>query len=457
MVIPVSIGVGAVVGAMILMLGLRGRCIDDHPVCGHCRFDLIGVYPAATVPARCPECGTDLAKPRAVRVGQRRHRRFVAALGGVLLLVSLTAGLALGWSAVQGPGLNKYKPSWWLETEARVGDVSVAGAALSELNARLMDDKLSASGVRRLALYGLTRQADRDHEWVAGWGDVIEGAHAKNILASDEWQRYLREAGVVSFSVRPQITEGDPCAVEVAVRASRVGNSRGLWLVPVAESARVDGREPQALNKGGGGYMGLHPDGSGTMTFSLPIQADPGRHELVISWRLEIHKDFMQTPGEAQWTMQSTVPVEILPSGTPTVRLVPDESLRAAMTASMSAERLSASPSGGQVSIGGQIHFKGLPTSAAFEVIWRERADDGSPGREWPICTVTGRRSSANSDAIMGLSGQLSGFTANRVDVILRPSIAAAARTIDLREIWDGEVVIPDAPVKWPKSMNAPK
>jgi hypothetical protein len=41
-------------GLILLVLGVRGWRIDDHPVCRRCRFDLVGVYPAI---GACPECG----------------------------------------------------------------------------------------------------------------------------------------------------------------------------------------------------------------------------------------------------------------------------------------------------------------------------------------------------------------------------------------------------------------
>ena len=34
------------IGLVALVFGLRGRKIDDHPICRLCRFDLHGIYPA---------------------------------------------------------------------------------------------------------------------------------------------------------------------------------------------------------------------------------------------------------------------------------------------------------------------------------------------------------------------------------------------------------------------------
>ncbi len=37
----------AVAGVVALVLGLRGRRIDDHPICRKCGFDLVGSLPSA--------------------------------------------------------------------------------------------------------------------------------------------------------------------------------------------------------------------------------------------------------------------------------------------------------------------------------------------------------------------------------------------------------------------------
>ena len=71
-VIPIVALLALAIGLTLALIGWRGRRVDDHPVCRKCRFDLAGVYPANET---CPECGRDLAGRRAVRIGNRRHKR----------------------------------------------------------------------------------------------------------------------------------------------------------------------------------------------------------------------------------------------------------------------------------------------------------------------------------------------------------------------------------------------
>lgn len=76
-------------GIALLALGLRGRRIDDHPVCRRCQFDLIGVFPAIT---RCPECGQDLSF-KTVRTGQRQKRQASVSCGIGCLSLALCSGM----------------------------------------------------------------------------------------------------------------------------------------------------------------------------------------------------------------------------------------------------------------------------------------------------------------------------------------------------------------------------
>src|SRR5262245_40441147 len=72
-----------IVGLVLLWLGWRGRRLDDHPWCRRCKFDLYGRWPSASV---CPECGKELHRRRAVRIGQRRKRPIVIFVSALILI-----------------------------------------------------------------------------------------------------------------------------------------------------------------------------------------------------------------------------------------------------------------------------------------------------------------------------------------------------------------------------------
>src|SRR5690349_3923778 len=103
-------------GVLLLILGLRGKRLNDHPTCRDCGFDLENVYPASIT---CPECGSGLRRPKAVRTGQRRRRPILIAAG---LLLLLTPGFPIAlavFAAITGADVNQYKPLGLLLWEAK--------------------------------------------------------------------------------------------------------------------------------------------------------------------------------------------------------------------------------------------------------------------------------------------------------------------------------------------------
>src|SRR3954451_5269023 len=97
---PAAVGLAS---AAVLAYALRGRRVDDHPLCRTCGFDLFGKPVDST---RCPECGADLARRRAVRIGRRVCRRRVLAVA--LPAVLLAGGWlgVVGWGAARGVDWN---------------------------------------------------------------------------------------------------------------------------------------------------------------------------------------------------------------------------------------------------------------------------------------------------------------------------------------------------------------
>ena len=75
----------------------------------------------------------------------------------------------------------------------------------------------------------------------------------------------------------------------------------------------------------------------------------------------------------------------------------------------------------------------------AYDVVIR------SVSGEWAGPSVCVRRDSSGwlFDQVT-----VTGLASDRVDVVFRPSPAAAARTLDVDEIWDGKVVLKDVLVE---------
>lgn len=233
--------------AGLLIVGLRGRRVDDHPLCRRCGFDLTG-RPAGST--RCAECGADLTRPRAVRVGRRVRRRGALAIGALLLLAFIMPAGVIGWGRAKGVDWNRHKPGWWLVVETEGSDPVARDAALAELIGRLKAGTLSDDDLASLVGHALDEQGAPDTPWVAAWGEVVEGARAGGRLPDERWVRYLRQAiGPETLSLH--IARGRPQdEIEVTVDFGPPRIARGtpnllasVWL-PLDEWPRGETPDP---------------------------------------------------------------------------------------------------------------------------------------------------------------------------------------------------------------------
>ena len=126
--------VAALASALLLAFALRGRRVDDHPICRRCGFDLFGRPRDSTV---CSECGADLGRPRAIRVGRRERRHGIARVALPVLLLSVGWLGVAGWREARRTDWNRHKPLWWLAREVDGRSPAARNAALAELARRV--------------------------------------------------------------------------------------------------------------------------------------------------------------------------------------------------------------------------------------------------------------------------------------------------------------------------------
>src|SRR5215211_7772077 len=97
---PLHIAIFAgVAGMMLLLLGLRGRRVGDHPFCRRCGFDLFGKPDDSSI---CPECGARLGSARAQVIGVRHRRQWAIMSGSMILLPLMGLGGILAWGKYHG-------------------------------------------------------------------------------------------------------------------------------------------------------------------------------------------------------------------------------------------------------------------------------------------------------------------------------------------------------------------
>ncbi len=438
--------------------------------CPGCAYEI-----RSTACDRCPECGGAFRLARIGTPAARRLRRGVL-LGWCELLLAATV-LAGGrvWPWVSGYNWDAYKPWWWLRATAKGLDETRSRAALDELITRIKDEKLAADVVGSLVQSTLAIQADFEHPWLPQWGDVVAAARSKNLVSDDAWRTFARQAVVPQLVIRPEIVQGDVVAAKFLLH--KRAPSEEVLVVRVRHLESRLGDQTYDLRSNTRSQLNLDcrsgaPSHSRFIEFDFSgrgrvahagshgvADVEPGSYIFETSWQVEISEGTIGmngvTTGETlcSETFETEAAVTVLPRGSETVEVVSDESLRAAVEASLHLYRVDAAPGPRSAGAGvdsssrttttahGTVFMEVIPIDLAFDVLLR--AGD----REWPIGQIDSDM--MHSRSYPTFLGSADGLEGARVDVVLRPSRAAARRTTSITRIWGGEIVIEDVALEW--------
>lgn len=427
-------------GLLLSAIGLRGRLSHRGPHCRACRFDLSGID------GRCPECGADLKSPGAVTTGLRTRRRGMLAVGLILFLTG--AGCTGGLLHARGKGFNwnSVKPAWLLIRELRSVDIATADAAMVELERRHAANALPAASLAQALDQAIIHQADPTAAWSPAWGSLIETSRNRGQLTAPQLDSYFRHLCVLDADCRPSVAAGGTFPIRI-----RTGNGRTSPASPLRIAVSLLGTTdgPTEIQRGGGaGIFTIGSGGWGSLTTQATAIGPPGKHTLKSRWKVEI-KEGIDGPPLSTWEETFDLDLEVLPDGSPTVELITDESLRATIDSTITIDQLELGyRSGTQRHVSGTVSVQSAPMDMAFDVIWV----DPAKGTEWNVGRVSFRSSGGGSGH--GLSGFVpADFNLSQVDVVLRPSPAAAAGTVDLTRIWNGEIRRNGLPVKDPDTQ----
>lgn len=477
------------VGLLLVVLGLRGRRINDHPICRQCRFDLQGVYPAAIT---CPECGAGLKRAGYVLPGARR-RRWVCFSTGIafVLLPMLTFG-ALAFGIAAGANINQYKPARLLIWESR----RVAGPEhIKELLARYNASSLSDEDIRHGVDAGLDRQGDPARAWHPEWGDFIEAAHGDDKIDDELFRRYLNQTAVFELESRPAVAQGDPIPILIKLKESRTGTTsqiHGMLSLDQARAGPITLRTfnghsrrsalavitdwSQSLGEQGP-MLGWFQLGSNANIFSgggnqaarlmldsvyqgeSPAPLDTGPHAFEVAVKFEaqvINYNNPWMPGRKpdnarKLTLAGRVQV------TP-----PDTGVNVVQRDAQIAEQLREALAPSQVVV---MNFSGtdnsyahaqfmtgkLPVGIAFDVLLK------ADGKTWRMGSLVSGRSAdvenfsgynVDDDSIQRtVQGEIGEFAGDTVTVVLKPRPELAARTVDMDSVYNDEIVFEEVSV----------
>ena len=449
----------ALAGAAITWLGWRGRRVGDHPICRRCGFDLFGLPEGATT---CSECGADLSAPRAVRIGHRRKLGRVLAAGILLLLFAVSLTTLIGVARWGDFEINAYKPVWLLAREAGSDDAALRDAAMKELSARLKGGKLNPQQVALVQDNILAWQADANRTWVPLWGNLFQSARASGLVPDEKWKQYAMNSTHATMEIRPVLRRGEMLPYWLGRTPGRVGQGRrdelrAQWEI---KAVTIGGKRLRSL-RGGGSAMEVDIWGGRTSGSQIDINAQDfadvpnGPTTVAVEVEQEFYQAGPEWPGTllGKRTTTITLPLEIVPADAETVKVVKDPALREPVEKSLviSSWHFSMSKQSHMVfveddeRVSFSIQAQNPPVSLAYEVYLK------TPQREWKMGTASFPKGKTGGWGLDEDVKDMPGFAperVERVDIVLRPSVKVALNTVDILEMWDGEVRFADVPVQ---------
>lgn len=493
-------------GVVLIWAGLRGRRLNDHPVCASCRFDLAGVYPAAVT---CPECGAGLKRARGVRIGSRRKLWPVVAAGLVLALAPAALIATVAFGLLTGAKLNDYKPLRLLMWEAARAAGPTETELVKELIDRVENQSLELDAGTAISELALRANADRSRPRSSAWPDLLEAAHEQSLLSNMDHQRFLNEAVAVEAVARPQVRAGAPIPVLIRMKDVRIGVKTLAVATLFIDQARLDDRpiarwKPAhevhgwslTVQAGTEQLIAEVPLGGAASSFPSPGDteirlaispelvtgptAEP--RELLISTadvapvphtlNLSLYVDSTTPPKQdlfghgfrARYTASTgarrldfALPVEILPPGPPVVRLIPRSQDLDDLFEPMLRPAQVLVSRGADGRSGVSVHFMigRLPVEIAYDVIIRQGDRENVLGSFTSgVVTATPGVNDPNDPWLASgqqglermVAGEVQNLAPGPVDVILRPNADFAARTVDIQAIYGGDFVFTEVP-----------
>lgn len=471
----------ALVGFGLFRGGLRGTRRGNVPHCAECDYNLIALQSE-----RCPECGTQLHRAAAIVWGERVRRPGLMAIGLVMMLMAVLVAIGVGPRGKRGSKWYQLKPTGWVLKDAQAGDPVQRSKAFAELSRRQKAGRLSAKETGQLAdallaaLRTLTSTGNLELYTLRGLRGLLEAQclppdktqtvietlltmHAARAtpkglalrlaetlqklneakcLSTEQWQRYLHNAQLISLHVRPAVIAGR--AIPIEVRA-RLRLDIPLFCSGAPYEIRLDGEiVPVDMH----GWDKVGSTVTLTRSATLPAVA-PGRHVLACAVAATTRrfdtatKQFQPEPlGSRDLTLTTEFEVlESKPDGHIELTARPD--LEAAVTecfavrgtfVSVRADR--SDPRGVCPTLNGWIDVTGsLPVDVAFDVM--AVFDD----RRAHLGHITAGRGDYRIPPLaLRFKGDIPFDTPAVVDILLSPSEDAAMETVDLFKIWGGEV-----------------
>ncbi len=448
-IFPLFLVAAMVIGIILIVRGIRGVPEFSEPHCRKCNYD-VRMLDWSREERVCPECGSDLTQPKAVRFGNYRKRpkmiwsgAGLCALPLVLIaLVVLQQVLGIRWQNFESNASiianlsNTADSPWdWRKLEDRYDS-----GKLSDREVAAAIDQLIAHLAKKNKPHGPLHWAD----------DFFELALENGHISEEQLQR-LAEAYYGSeptLRMRDRIAEGKP--VQIEVQSMNSWDLPGLKHVMAVREVRA-GDKSIEMNSRYENNLGMDAFSGGSRSSGFEFRSGntlaPGGHELtlVFDWGLLVENapsppKLNGRPGQKEhWPkpiMTRSIEVkrklEVVPEGESVIALVTDPERDP--SESFSIPKIQVFPYGEQLQLETKIQV------SEIEVAVSARLFLDLEGVAYELGTYTregGRSSYSSQRRVDHLPKDLT-----RIDVRMEPDTKLALEQTTANEIWGEPILI---------------
>jgi hypothetical protein len=312
-------------------------------------------------------------------------------------------------------------------------------SAESRLDDLMSRGLLSPSQFNQLEQVALAAQVSNTRVLAIEWLlNFLGDRAAAGQLSPADRERFFTQAMPASLRVRPEMIAGQ--RLPYWIHYGGKGPDRGWWSREELVSVAVDDDPPQPQGSSGTG-SGFSNSASGS---SIAVEK-PGKHVVHVTIKTSAFvgsyppSDEHATTPVWSRTVTLSAPFVALPATTrDDITLIDDPAALDAIRQSISVKDVRASEKGYD-RLAMTISVKSPPANIAFDVI----ALFGN--KEHQIGSVS---SNAGEDHNFGINAHDVPVPPGVIAIVLRTSPAVARNTIDLYEIWNGQLTIPNLRVR---------
>jgi len=436
-----------VLGGALMLRGFRPWRQGDAPYCAKCGYSLIGIDSQ-----RCPECGTVISPKTTVR-GKRHPRPVVGVAGLVLVLGGLVSWGVGAYAPLKQVKFYQYVPASWVMRDLRSPDQAKATKAWDDLVRRWQAGGLDASQKDRLIDLCLAEQVGpRRAGLTTRLISHLQRCCLDGVLSELQQRRFLSQIPQTDLIARPRAAYGAEVPYELRCRGggpSRQHKERHFWVrMGSRGDLLLDGKpDTPGTFVHSGGQRATINDVFSTGSTLLSPSLKPGQHELSLPLKVSVFFGAYLDEGASRLCHQEdrllTATFEVLrPGAGDGIRLIQHSSLRGELLKCFQRLQLHVKrpdPSRLNCCTLGAV-FDPLPVGVAFDIYIRVK------GKERRVGSLA--RPAMPEQGGYELRFWLDPPVPEMVDVILRSSKAIAQETTDVLEMWDGELVFENVPVK---------